>query len=101
MSLGPKKTEDRCMTIRAKYERRKEAFLNDKGKQQEEMELKQTYHEFDEILESLRGVSKDIPRKPNGEIHKGQCITWLKEMGVRVRHADRPALIQKIKNTYG
>lgn len=100
-SLNPKKIGDRCITDRAKYERRKEAFLNDKGKQQEEESLKTTYHEFDEIIESLQGVSNDIPRKPNGTIHKAKCVSWLREMGVRVRAREESSLMDKIKNTYG
>ena len=89
------------MTIRAVYERRKEHFLNLQSRQEEDESFKSTYHEFSEIIDAISGVKADIPRKRNGDIHRGKCVTWLKQMGVKVRHADWSALIQKIKNTYG
>ena len=99
--LNPKKEAKRCVTIRAIYERRKEHFLNLQSRQDEEEGFKSTYHEFSDIIEAIRGVQGDIPRKANGDIHRGKCVTWLKQMGVKVRHADWSALIQKIKDTYG
>lgn len=91
----------RCETIRAIYERRKKEFIDRQAKQDKEDTNKITYHTFDEIIKGISDYQKKIPRKANGAIHKGQCITWLKQMGFNFRYADRSLLVDTVEEVYG
>ena len=91
----------RCETMRAIYERRKEYFLNKQTKEDEEEATATTYQTHEEIATGICEVSANIPRKPSGAIHRGQCITWLKEQGYQIRYTEQSSLIQKLKDTYG
>ena len=100
-NLDPKDETKRCITLRAIYERRKNEFLDLKGKQAEEENKQREYHTFDEIIEGIRDKKENIPRKPNGHIHYGRCAAWLKGQGFSIRDRERSSLMDKIKITYG
>lgn len=86
----------RCYSIRAIYERRKEHFLNTSNKEKKEAKEENKYNTFDEITEGLRDKQDLIPRKKNGEIHKGNTAAWIKEQGFNVKRRDMGYLLTRI-----
>ena len=100
-NLDPKDDSRRCDTLRAIYERRKNEFLNEKGKQAEEENKENTYHTFDEILEKILPIKDTIPRHTNGKIKKGECATWLKDNGCSFKSRDQQAVVSFIILTLG
>ncbi len=99
--LHPKDKDNRCMTIRAIYERRKEHLLNMKSRKTEEENVKLIYNDFDEIVSGVDDFNDKIPRKANGTIHKEKLSRWMKEIGYNVRSRELSALIDRLKDTYG
>lgn len=99
--MSPKKHEERCITLRAIYERRKEDFLNEQATIDQEKNKESDYNTFDEIIEGIRTIKELIPRKGGGAIHQGKCAEWIKTLGYRVRDREKSVLMDKIKNTYG
>jgi len=95
------KEGERCETMRAVYERRKEWFLNEKGREKKEEEVASNYLELEKIVVGIGEHKLEIPRRKSGEIHKGQCAGWIRELGYKVRTRDEPMLIEKIKEVYG
>lgn len=93
--------ENHCETIRAIYERRKEHFLNNVRKENEEEKSKTKYQPFEEIINGINELRSAIPRKPNGTVHRGKCIGWLKQMGFNIRYAEESLLIDEIEQVYG
>jgi len=89
-NLDPKDDSRRCDTLRAIYERRKNEFLNEKGKQADEENKENTYHTFDEIIQ---GISSIENKETDTQI---ACISWLKELGYKVRYADWYPLAKKV-----
>ena len=86
--------------MRGIYERRKEWFLNEQSAEDEKEELKAEYHTFDEVISAIVSVSHNIPRKNSGIIHKGKCVRWLKDQGIRIRHSDWSSMIDAIESIY-
>ena len=68
--LHPEKTEDRCMTLRAIYERRKEWFLNEKGKEKAEENSEKEKHRITKKDRRAVLTEDDIKLIPEGHKEK-------------------------------
>lgn len=89
--LHPKKMEDRCMTIRAIYERRKDWFLNEKGRKSEENGANKPYTPYEEIEAYAQKQIDHIPKTQE------DIILWMKESGFNIKYADRGPYAKRIK----
>ena len=81
------------MSIRAIYERRKEWFLNEKGRQQKKDEENDGYNTEEEIFEGISDKTDEIPDT------QYECVSWLKSLGYKVRYVDWNPLAKKIIKT--
>jgi len=88
------------MTLRAIYERRKDWFLNEKGKAKEEEMQQSKFPPLEEIVNALEPVKAHIPLKGNNTVHRGKCITWVKGLGHRVRDREEATLVGMIQERY-
>ena len=89
--LHPKKLEDRCMTIRAIYERRKEWFLNEKGRKSEENRKIGSYTPYEEIEAYAKEHKNEIPKT------QYETAAKFKEWGFNVRARDQESYANKIR----
>jgi len=91
--LHPKNPKDRCMTIRAIYERRKEWFLNEKGRANGEEQTKDKYTPWEEIeLDVLKNLD-DIPKT------QYEIINWMINIRKhKVKWDDRKPYANTIKS---
>lgn len=101
LDLENKHLLTRCNTLRAKYERRKEWFLNNVGKEKAKEKQASSYHTIDEIIAGIAEYSNEIPRYDTNLIRKGACVAWLRSKGWRFRYRDESLVIGEIINTYG
>jgi len=92
---------ERCMTIRAIYERRKKHFLDEKGRKEEEELASTIYDDLEQIIIKIRTQREKIPRKKNGEIHQARFMVWIREKGFNVRSREEASLIDLAKEAYG
>lgn len=78
--------EERCETIRAIYERRKEHFLNEKGREKQAEQETKTIKPS-EIVEKLRDFRYDIPRRGT-TVFRGRLAAFVHEkLGIKIsRH---------------
>jgi len=89
--LNPKKTENRCMTIRAIYERRKEWFLNEKGREKEENNKAQKYTPKEEILSYFKEHVDQIPKTIE------EIIIKCTNLGFRIKSREQSATAKDIR----
>lgn len=92
---------ERCMTIRAIYERRKKQFLDEKGRKDEEQHAATKYDDLEQIIIKINTQKEKIPRKKNNEIHKSRFMVWIREQGFNVRAREEPTLLELAKEAYG
>jgi len=59
--------------------------------------LSTEYDVFEDIIAYISPLKNDIPLKPNGEIHSGKCMRWIKGLGFKIRHRDQSSLINEIE----
>lgn len=80
----------RCMTIRAIYERRKEWFLNMKGKKDKEQQEASNYTNYEVIEEFALKNIENIGNTQEG------VILWMRESGFKVRARDGSPYAKRI-----
>jgi len=91
----------RCMSMRAIYERRKEWFLNQKGRKQEEEQSNNIpYSTFEEIIEHVSNNQELVNRKHN-KIHRANTIKNLKDAGFKIRYSDEAPLYHRLIEIFG
>ena len=90
----------RCETIRAIYERRKKWFLDEQSREDAEEEKKLSYNTTEEIVAHVKDYSDSIPRKKNGDIHRGKCAAWIKGLGLSFKSRDEPLILDAVIERY-
>lgn len=92
--------DKRCETIRAIYERRKEHFLNEQAREEEEEAQQTTYTPFDEVIEKIRHDLTLLEWKNEFNLHRGKTMAKLKRVDIRVRVRDEPLLMDRIQDEF-
>ena len=89
--LKPKNPKDRCMAIRAIYERRKDWFLNEKGRAKEKEQETSKYTPYEEIEAYAKAHPDEVPDT------QYEIVLWIKEIGFKVRYSDQGPYAKKLK----
>jgi len=90
--LHSKDPVDKCYTIRAKYERRKEWFLNEKGRKEKEQQKQSRYTQFETIQEAALKNLDAIGTTQE------QVILWMRESGFNVLYTHRHPYAKRLLN---
>lgn len=94
--LHPKNLGDRCMTIRAIYERRKEWFLNEKGRKEEKNGKGKQYPDINQLAKELEPHYGEIPCY-RGKIHRGLLPPFIEAQGYHLTSRDYTKLAAVIE----
>lgn len=85
------KPEERCETLRAIYERRKEWFLNEKGRENGDEQAESKYTPYKEIEAHALKHPDEIPNT------QYEIVYWMKEGGFKVRARDQGPYAKKLQ----
>jgi len=98
---------ERCMTIRAIYERRKRWFLDEKGRRDLEEIKERRYSDLNDVIEAAGLHVQDIPIRNTHRdgrtfkiVHREKLYLWIQSIGHRVRYRDISHLADKLQEQY-
>ena len=88
------------MTLRAIYERRKEHFLNEKGRvQEEENGIKPQYSSLPQLAKDLETHYDKLPRRGK-KVHRGRLSESIRQIrGFTIKDRDVSSLAAEIEAT--
>lgn len=90
---------NRCHTVRARYERRKEWFLNEKGRKEKEEQDKDSYPVLKTVAKELEPYYKEIPTYGN-KVNRTQFAYFVKDkLGYTLKSRDISPLAGIIEKT--
>jgi hypothetical protein len=89
--LKPRDIKDRCLTIRAIYERRKEHFLNERSKKDEEEHKVSKYHTLEEAKIILMEIIDEMPYSLE------DIASWFKDNGVIIRSREQSRVAKELR----